>query len=79
MPGIKYPATSDELKAAGFEYVNDGVCRGCGAPIEWFITPGGKRIPMDVRKKEADLLMSSAEVREPHFISCPEADSFRRK
>ena len=35
---LKYPVTSDELKAEGYEYDNDGTCRGCQAQIEWWIT-----------------------------------------
>lgn len=26
---MKFPATSDELKAANYEYDGEGVCRGC--------------------------------------------------
>jgi hypothetical protein len=72
----KYPASSDELKAAGYEYDNDSACRGCQAPIEWWITPGGKKIPMSVIKP-GDPLKTSAEVRQPHFVDCPEAANFR--
>ena len=75
---VKYPATSDELKRAGFEYTNDGVCRSCGAAIEWYVTPGGKKIPMSVIKP-GDPLKTSAEFRQPHFADCPEASNFRRK
>jgi len=41
---MKFPATSNELRAAGYEYDNDANCRGCGARIEWWITPNGKKM-----------------------------------
>lgn len=78
--GVRFPATSDELKVAGYEYVNDGRCSGtdCGASIEWWLTPAGKRQPMSV-KLATDLLHSNAEVREPHHATCPNVGEFRRK
>jgi hypothetical protein len=80
------PLTSDELKAAGYEYVNDGTCRGCGAAIEWWITPGGKRMPMSVIKatdrtttiNEA-MLKRGTDHRQSHFADCPDAVKFRRR
>jgi len=75
---VKFPATSNELRAAGYEYDNDGVCRGCGAPMEWWITPSGKKMPLVVIKA-APLKVPSDDMRQPHFQDCPAADQFRRK
>lgn len=75
---MKFPASSDELKAAGYEYDNDAACRGCGEPIEWWITPNSKKMPLVVQKKSADLLHASAEVRNPHWADCPNAKDFRK-
>ncbi len=74
---MKFPATSDELKNAGYEYDNDSTCRGCQAPIEWWITPSGKKMPMSV-KKTATIQHATADIREPHFANCPNAADFRK-
>jgi len=76
-PAIKFPATSDQLKAAGYEYDSDSTCRGCGAFMEFWITPNGKKMPISI-VKVGDPLKTSAELRQPHFSDCPEAKSFRR-
>lgn len=75
---MDWPVSSDELRKAGYLFDNDGTCRGCREPIEWWVSPSGKKMPMTVRKKDADLLHASAEVREPHFIRCPNAKDFRK-
>jgi hypothetical protein len=75
---IKYPATSDELKKAGYEYDNDSRCRSCGEPIEWWITPSGSKMPMVV-KKAGSVLLQAGEVRVPHWADCPNANDFRKR
>ena len=81
---LKYPVTSDELKAEGYEYDNDGTCRGCQAPIEWWITKGGKKMPMSIltsadRNKTIDaMLKDPGDKRQPHFIDCSDAARFRK-
>jgi hypothetical protein len=79
------PLTSDQLKAAGYVYDNDGTCRGCGAPIEWWITPAGKKMPMSIIRA-ADravgikaMMKDSGDLRVSHFADCPEAKNFRRR
>jgi anti-sigma factor RsiW len=78
------PMTSDQLVAAGYHYDGDGTCRGCQAPIEWWITPGGKKMPMTViaasdRSKSIKAMMKdSGDLRQSHFADCPEATKFRR-
>jgi hypothetical protein len=37
---MPFPQTLDELRAAGYRFNLDAHCRGCGARIEWWITPG---------------------------------------
>ena len=61
------PKTADGLRAAGYEFINGGVCRGCRARISWYSTPKGKSIPLDVHTYE------------PHWSTCPNADDFRKK
>ena len=77
---MKWPATSDQMKAAGYEYLNDSRCIGpnCGEEIEWWLSPHDKRQPFSVRKA-GNVLFNSGEVREPHHATCPDVDQFRRK
>jgi hypothetical protein len=68
---MAFPKTWDELKAAGYEWLNDSECRGCGEPIMWFRTPNGKKIPMD----PMDAGSSKAT---PHWATCSDAPLFRK-
>jgi hypothetical protein len=73
---VKFPATADELRASGYDYDNDSFCRGCHAPIEWWITPNGKKMPMIV-ESTATILKASGDVRKPHWADCPNAKDFK--
>ena len=77
---MKFPATSDELRKAGYIFDGEAICRGrtCRERIEFWITPAGKKMPMSV-KKAGNVLFNSGEVREPHFASCPDVSDFRAK
>lgn len=82
--------------------MNKSTCRGCGAPIVWIKTPGGKAMPCDpspiyfrpapgakekiVTTKGEVLsaeIVHGAEAADagyrPHWATCPQADSFKRK
>ena len=80
----KWPITSDELKAAGYEYDNDGTCRKCQAPIEWWITPNDKKMPMSIltsadrNRTMVARMKDPLDKRQPHFVDCPNAADFRR-
>ena len=76
---MKYPTNSNALKNAGFMYDNDALCRGCGAKIEWWITPGGKKIPMSAVIVGTLAGGDRAEMLQPHFTDCPNVSDFRRK
>lgn len=67
---MAFPETTSELVAAGYVFDNDANCRGCGVRVEWWITPRGKKMPMDVNEN-GDC--------EPHWASCPNAKDFRTK
>jgi hypothetical protein len=60
------PKTRAELEAAGYDFLNQAKCRGCGAAILWFSTPKGKRMPFD------------AATLEPHWATCPQAEEFKK-
>jgi|GEM_PF-2440437 len=51
---MPFPKTWDELKDAGYEWLNDSECRGCGEPIMWFRTPKGKSIPINSMSRGTD-------------------------
>lgn len=67
---MPFPKTLDELKAAGYRFDGHSNCRGCADIIEWWITPRGKRMPMDV---QVDGSVKS------HWVTCPKAADFRRE
>lgn len=69
---MAFPKTFDELKPAGYTFDNYAICRGCGDDIEWWITPTGKKIPMNPMSSGSSPAIA-------HFTTCTEADSFRRK
>jgi hypothetical protein len=58
--------TPEELTAAGYEFVNAARCRGpnCGAMIEWWTTPNGKKMPLD------------PDTMGPHWATCPDQKHF---
>lgn len=66
---MPFPQTLDELRAAGYRFDSHSHCAGCNAVIEWWITPTGKRMPMDVTEED--------EV-QAHWASCPKAHQFRK-
>ena len=71
------------------------VCKGCGAEVQWIITPNGKRVPLEpkktliwtqVRSKPTSLCTSPPPLvwklvsgYESHFAHCPQAKEFRKK
>jgi len=66
-----FPKTLDELKARGYRFSGDGVCRGCGQDIEWWKTTRDKSIPMNIMERGSDAAVA-------HWNTCTEADSFRK-
>lgn len=55
-------------------------CSSCGAPIVWFRTKAGKRMPVDASScKPTDAEHQLDFTRHvSHFSTCPEADKWRR-
>jgi hypothetical protein len=61
-------------------------CRACGASIQWAVTPAGKKMPLDMKKKTVCELVDGPEGHEiarmvsgyeSHFGTCPKADEMR--
>jgi hypothetical protein len=79
---VAIPEKREDLIAMGYVFDNEATCRGCGQPIEWWITPKNKKMPMSVKEVagEAGPFPHPTElIRVPHFSDCPEASSFRKK
>lgn len=60
------------------------ICKGCGAEILWIRTVAGQFAPIDLKEKSFFVLVGddSAALRkghEPHFVTCPNADRFKKK
>lgn len=66
------PKTLAELKAAGYEFKERGVCRLCPASIDWFLSPNKKLGPWNAMDAPTDEAKS-------HFATCPNAAAFRKK
>jgi hypothetical protein len=59
------------------------VCKGCGETIEWVVTKGGKRMPVNlvpvkVAVARPDGRYDVATGRESHFATCSKAGEFRK-
>ena len=71
----------EDLEAMGYVFDNEAHCRGCGAYIEWWITPRGKKMPMsvkEVRERESPIASIKEILRIPHWTDCPNAGDFRK-
>ena len=66
-----FPRSREALRAAGYEFQRRTRCRGCGQTIEFYLTPRGKFIPMQVDKDAKTML--------PHWEKCPKVADFRRE
>ena len=64
--------TRFEMLRAAYKKLGDSKCKSCGAPIEWWQTNNGKKMPFD------PLPASDNEQTRPHWASCPRADEHRQ-
>jgi hypothetical protein len=68
---MNWPATVKELQTAGYNYQYSRPCKLCTARIEFWETPGTRKLmPMDIL---------AGGKRASHFATCPKAAAFRRK
>jgi hypothetical protein len=63
---MPFPKTEDEAERQGYRFDNASRCRGCHESIEWWETPNGKKMPMNL-----DFTV--------HWSTCPEAERFRQE
>jgi hypothetical protein len=66
---MPFPKTFDQMKAAGYVFDNYAECRRCGDAIEWWITPNGKKMPMNPMPSGSTPAIS-------HFTTCSDATEF---
>lgn len=61
--------TNEQLEAEGYTFDGTSACRGrlCGRDIEWWITPNQSKLPLD------------PVTHEPHWATCPNSRSFKKK
>jgi len=57
------------------------ICDGCPARIYWIVTPKGKKMPVDCYAGAGCEVPTDQRPGRgvSHFITCPDADRFRRK
>lgn len=63
-----------------------GKCRGCLADIEWVKTASGRLMPVNhpltilsVHERNDGTLVCVIDAAQSHFVTCPEADTYRKK
>lgn len=68
---MPFPQTFDGMQAAGYRFDNHARCRACKEDIEWWTTPRGKKIPMNLMPNPDSKAIS-------HFSTCSDAPLFRK-
>ena len=63
---MPFPTSTIDLQLAGYRFKDKGTCRGCGAPIEWWLTPRNANMPLDPKTMV------------PHWGSCPAREQFKK-
>ena len=69
---MNFPASREQLKAAGYRFSFARRCKRCDAALEFYDTPAGRLAPLEGVLVEGKWLMDS------HFKTCPFRDEFRR-
>lgn len=67
-----FPKTRAAMLVADYLYCHQGVCRGCGAKMEWWRTPTGAKMPMNPMLEEDSPAV-------PHWATCAEREQFQKK
>lgn len=61
------PKTMDELRPAGYTFLDTSTCSQCGDAIEWWSTPRGARMPINPMERGLSKVVV-------HFDTCTERD-----
>jgi hypothetical protein len=71
---VAIPDNRDDLEKLGYKYTGSSACRGCGADMQWFLTPRGKKMPLSAIPGTED---DDSQKLQVHWEVCPEKDKFR--
>lgn len=66
-----FPADRDALIRSGYRFDNHAKCRGCDSEVEWYTTPRGNKLPFNLMQNGDSPAIA-------HFVTCPNAEEFRR-
>jgi len=64
---MPFPENIDELRKEGYVGPTSKSTCKCGAAVEWWTTPKGKKMPLDAGTARS------------HFARCPFAGKFRKR
>jgi hypothetical protein len=70
---VKFPATREELKAAGLVFVYARPCKRCDRNLEFYRTPAGLWLALE------STVVGKNWVMDLHQKTCPYADEFSKK
>lgn len=65
------PSNIHEMLRAGYKRLGDSTCKGCKAPIAWFLTNLKKKLPVNLP------IGNNYERVTPHWQTCPKAEDFK--
>jgi hypothetical protein len=64
---------------------NSATCRSCGAAIDWYETPAGKKMPMNAGAVSLRITgggpqpeIGEFDAADSHFVTCPTAAAWRK-
>jgi hypothetical protein len=63
--------TKASMLRAGYKFLGNAKCKGCGVAIEWWRTTNGSKLPYDPLPAD-----EHAKVK-PHWATCPNASAFK--
>lgn len=63
------PDTRHAMRRAGYKLISTSACKACAAPIEWWQTTNGKKMPFDVDSNEDAAAVT-------HFGTCLNSKDF---
>jgi hypothetical protein len=63
-----FPGNANGLRAAGYRFLDHDVCIICQVPIEWWLTPQSRNIPMNPMPTEDTPAVG-------HWVTCKDPDA----
>lgn len=78
---MHWPASSSDLRRAGWQFAGWGECRACHRRIAWAKTASARLTPLNAAtaaQPQGSLFCGPRYEFTPHFADCPAAAKFRR-